>query len=34
VISQRNIDIAMHHPLWHNHRAPGQSGRGEPIAQT
>jgi hypothetical protein len=34
VISHRNIDIASHHGLWHNDLAPGQSGRGEPIAQT
>lgn len=31
---RRNINVATRHRLWHNTRAPGHTGRGEPIAQT
>lgn len=31
---RRNIIVAARHRLWHNTRAPGHTGRGEPIAQT
>ncbi len=31
---RRNINVAARHRLWHNTRAPGHTGRGEPIAQT
>jgi hypothetical protein len=34
VILQRTIIVALHHQACHNDLAPGQSGRGEPIAQT
>src|SRR5262249_10824609 len=33
VISRCSMNIAPHHYPWHRDGAPGQSGRGEPIAQ-